>query len=87
MVNPDGVAPQCVPGAPDFPFPIERIELYDLAADPGETHNLADQRPDLVSQLEQLIESRFAGLSDRSQDQDIPEELRRELEALGYVAN
>ncbi len=85
VVNPDGVEPECVPGAPDFPFPIGPIELYDLGSDPGETRNLAAERPELVAELERLLEARFEGLSDRSHDQEIPEELRRELEALGYV--
>ncbi len=87
VLNPDEIEPQCVPGAPDFPFPIARLELYDLSTDPGETRNLADQHPDLVRKLEQLVEERFAGMSDRGQDQEIPEELRKELEALGYLAN
>ncbi len=87
IVNPDAVDPVCVPGAPDFPFPIEPLELYDLTADPGETRNLAAERPDVVDELRALIAARFAGLSDRGREQDIPEDLRRELEALGYVAN
>ena len=32
------------------PVPV-RVELYDLARDLGETHNLAAQRPDLVRDL------------------------------------
>ncbi|MCC7261376.1 MAG: sulfatase [Candidatus Latescibacteria bacterium] len=42
-------------------------ELYDLQADPGETRNLAEERPDLCRDLEQELE----GL------------IRRRLEALG----
>lgn len=87
IVNPDEIDPECVPGAPDFPYPIERFELYDLSADPSETTNLAAQHPDVVERLRQLIETRFAGLTDRSESQELPEELKRELEALGYVAN
>lgn len=30
-------------------------ELYDLATDPGEHHNLADQRPDVAARLSRLI--------------------------------
>lgn len=87
VINPDEHAPDCVPGAPDFDYPIERLELYDLARDPGETTNLAASRGDVVRELKRLIDERFAGLTDRSGEQDLPDELRRELEALGYVAN
>ena len=31
-------------------------ELYDLVADPGETHNLADEEPELTSRLEAQLE-------------------------------
>lgn len=34
-----------------------RYELYNLADDPGETNNLANARPDLVAQLDALIEA------------------------------
>ena len=87
VLNPAGESPECVPGAPDFPYPIEEVELYDLSTDPGETRNLALERPELVRELRRAVRERFAGLVDRSEDQDIPEELRRELEALGYVAD
>ena len=87
VINPEAEAPACVPGSPDFPFPIERLELYDLASDPQELHNLAAERGDLVRDLKRLIDERFEGMTDRGQDQSIPDDLRRELEALGYVAN
>ncbi|MBI2477703.1 MAG: hypothetical protein HYV60_03365 [Planctomycetia bacterium] len=35
---------------PDAP-----IELYDLAKDIGEEHNIADQRPEVVAQLEAIM--------------------------------
>jgi arylsulfatase A-like enzyme len=31
-------------------------ELYDLRADPGEVHNLAAERPELVTELRQRVE-------------------------------
>ena len=87
IYNPDNHVPECVPGAPSFSYPIEEVELYDLANDPGETRNMALERPELVRDLRRAIRERFAALTDRSEDQDIPDDLRRELEALGYVAN
>ncbi len=87
VLNPEQVEVECVPGAPNFEFPIGEVELYDLASDPGETRNLAFERPEKVRELRRMIRERFAGLSERTEEQAIPEELRRELEALGYVAN
>lgn len=40
----------------------ERVELYDLVADPGETTDLATRRPDLVEELQQplsMLRARF----------------------------
>ncbi len=34
---------------------MEQTELYDLVADPGETHNLATERPAVRRELEELL--------------------------------
>lgn len=85
--NPDAIDPVCIPDAPPGHYPIAKAELYDLAADPMETKNLAAERPEVVAELSRLIQRRFAGLANRAQGQDLPEELKKELEALGYVAH
>jgi arylsulfatase A-like enzyme len=84
--NPNGHQPHCFPGAPPGHYPLAEIELYDLRQDPGETTNLAQREPQRVAALQELIRRRFAGLAPPNQEQEIPEELRKELEALGYVA-
>jgi len=33
------------------------VELYDLSADPGETEDLAGKYPDMVRQMEMLMDS------------------------------
>ncbi len=43
---------------------VDRIELYDLDADAAETHNLADQHPEVVSRLMKLVEAGRADLGD-----------------------
>ena len=84
--NPEAIEPVCIPDAPPGHYPIARAELYDLSQDPGETRNLAAARPAKVAELEKLIRQRYAALKSRAWEQEIDEELRKELEALGYVA-
>lgn len=73
--------------------PLHRdLELYDLAEDPGETHDLSPERPVLAQLLlqrlllqrqanEELLEA--AGAEERIEDLD-PETVER-LRALGYI--
>ncbi len=84
--NPTGYSPICIPDAPPGHYPIGREELYDLSKDPGEQHNLAAAEPARVAAMQTMIRQRFTGLKSRAMDQDLPEEMRKQLEALGYVA-
>ncbi len=87
--NPDSLAPACIPGGhgkPPLRYPIGRIELYDLARDPGETSNLAAGNAPQVAELRRLIDQRFSHLPRRAHPQQVPEKLRKELSNLGYVA-
>jgi arylsulfatase len=43
---------------------VEEVQLFDLDADPGETTNLADQHPDIVTKLTKRIASARAELGD-----------------------
>jgi arylsulfatase len=60
----------------------ETVELYDLQADPGETHDLSRARPDVVETLVALLPARPAEEGGGSQ---LPEDLKQRLRALGYV--
>jgi arylsulfatase A-like enzyme len=86
--NPGGGAPVCMAGVPDGFYPIAERELYDLSSDPEEQHDLAASHPEIVARLEQGLAARRDGLcSGRpAQRQELDEDLRRQLEALGYVA-
>ena len=70
----------------------EKLELYDLRNDPGESHNLAAERPDTVARLRQQM-TILTGLewwrekSGETPHRDLPEDLRQRLKALGYLGN
>jgi arylsulfatase A-like enzyme len=60
--------------------------LYDLDADPAETDDLADTRPDEADALEAALHAWLATSPMEATDPDtINPELRRKLEALGYL--
>ncbi len=46
--------------AMEDPFGLPPVELYDLRNDPGETKNLAKQRPDVVARLRRRMEAHVA---------------------------
>jgi arylsulfatase A-like enzyme len=71
-------------------FPLEARELYDLLEDPAERRNVAARLPDVAFQMERRVvdwmdEHGWEEASLRHARLDIPDEARRELEALGYV--
>jgi arylsulfatase A-like enzyme len=72
------------PARPELP------ELYDLASDPGETSNLAASLPAEVERLRAELRS-WARRNPRAPDQRtrdrVDEDLRKELEALGYLGS
>jgi arylsulfatase A-like enzyme/Tfp pilus assembly protein PilF len=61
-------------------------ELYDLREDPGETRNLAGERPQRVRELDAMLEDRLKGARSPIPNVKPEEEERARLEALGYVA-
>ena len=64
----------------------EPIELYHTAADPGEKVQLAGDRPferQFLSQILGRLELDLAAVA--GTEAEIPDELRRQLEALGYL--
>jgi arylsulfatase A-like enzyme len=66
---------------------LVRPRLFDLRSDPGETRDLAAERPVLAGYLATLIRHRLHASEGRLQagEAEIDEELRRRLEAMGYL--
>jgi arylsulfatase A-like enzyme len=68
------------------PPAVPEIEIYDLAADPSESHNLALSRPELVDKMLDLMKKRYVQkMGKRSSEIELNEEIRRQLRALGYI--
>lgn len=62
-----------------------RAELYDLIADPGETHNAVDRHPEVVTRLSALVDDVLARESDTAPT-PLDAETAERMRSLGYVA-
>jgi arylsulfatase A-like enzyme len=70
-----------------------RPELYDLARDPDETHDLSGERPEVVARLgrrlrewEQKLDAHAVG-DDQKSAAPVPADVRAALSSLGYVSD
>ena len=63
----------------------EPHELYDLAADPGEQHNVAGSQTERASAMREMIEKHVAALPRPHEAAPLSDETRRALQALGYL--
>jgi arylsulfatase len=66
-----------------------RLELYDLARDPGETRDLAQERPLLAGALERelrrFVAEAAAARSDATENEELDPAVLEQLQGLGYV--
>lgn len=87
IYNPENFQPLTQDGAP---YPIQRLELYDVEKDQAEQRNMFQTRGDvtrrLIKELLQYLKSRkFSRLRRGLDVNSLPEETRQELETLGYI--
>lgn len=61
----------------------EELELYDLDEDPGEEHDLSDEREDRVADLREILNAEVEGSLEKS-DEEVGG-VRDRLEDLGYL--
>ncbi len=65
-----------------------RRELYDLSVDPGETRNLAEERPDVAEELASKLEMIRGDVTPTKREPHLPDpETVERLRALGYVTS
>ena len=64
-----------------------RATLYNLTEDPGEQHNRLDEKPELVKQLDALLDSYEARKTGPSSTQSmtLDTSTREQLQSLGYI--
>ena len=67
--------------------PRPELELFDLALDPGETRNLATEEPILVGYLKTILSAAREDRGYEALDAELDDEMRAQLEALGYLEN
>jgi arylsulfatase A-like enzyme len=87
--NPDREAVPCMQGVPAGFYPIGETELYDLASDPGEQLDLSISHPEEAARLRERQTLRRASLcaapAAAREAEALPDDVRRQLEELGYV--
>jgi hypothetical protein len=68
------------------PPPLAEVELFDISRDPGETRNLAAERPDLVREFRNLLRERYKPRKKPGASKvDMGDDLIKQLKSLGYL--
>jgi len=68
------------------PPPLAEVELFDVSRDPGETRNLAAERPDLVREFRNLLRERYKSRKKPAATKvQMGDDLLKQLKSLGYL--
>ena len=68
------------------PPPLAEIEVFDLSRDPGETRNLAADRPELVREFRDLLRERYKPRNKPGTAKvEMGDDLLKQLKTLGYL--
>jgi len=71
---------------PAYPIQKGKEELYDLETDPEESHNLAAEQPELLSEMRELYKKMRSGKSIwKAQEAQIDRQTEEMLRSLGYT--
>ena len=71
---------------PAYPMRKGREELYDLSADPAETHDLAKERPEVLAELRKLRKTLWGRKSTyQAKKAPIDANTKEMLRSLGYT--
>jgi len=66
--------------------PERRVQLFDLASDPGETRDLSGEEPEISRHLLERLQRKLARATrSGASEAEIEAGLRKQLEALGYA--
>ncbi len=68
------------------PPPLAEVEVFDLSRDPGETRNLAAERPELARKFRALLRERYKPRRKPGAAKvEMGDDLLKQLKALGYL--
>jgi arylsulfatase A-like enzyme len=68
------------------PPPLAAVELFDISNDPGETRNLAAERPELARELRNLLRERYKPRKKPGAEKvEMGDDLIKQLKTLGYL--
>lgn len=68
------------------PPPLAEVEVFDVSRDPGETRNLAAERPELVREFRALLRERYKPRKKSGASKvEMGDDLLKQLKSLGYL--